>query len=143
MVSIQLDVTFFIQMGLFLFLVYVLNVLIYKPISKVMAERDKKITGFESDAKTIEEDLEGKLADYKAKLNEAKEQGSVLRTELKKTGLEKETEVLGAAHSDALATIENAKKKIEAEKEAALESLKNMAEEMGKGIAEKALGRSL
>lgn len=143
MVSIALDYTFFVQMGLFLSLVYILNILIYRPVLKVMEERGKKITNLESDAESLESDIESKLADYRGKIDEAKGKGNTERTAIKKKGLDKETDILGAAHAEAQEILAKAKAKIEKEKEAALLSLKDMTKEMGREIAGKALGRSL
>ena len=143
MVSISLDATFFIQMGLFLVLVYILNVLLYKPVLAAMEERGKKISGLETDASTIEGELEEKLLQYKEEIIKAKEAGGQKRTVLKKEGLDKEHELLGAAHAAAQSTISKAKEGIAKEKDVALESLRAMTKDMAQGIAEKALGRSL
>jgi F-type H+-transporting ATPase subunit b len=143
MVSITLDSTFFVQMGLFLALIYVLNLLVYKPVLKAMEERGKKIAGLESEAASIESELDYKLADYRKRIDQAKEKGGVNRTALKKDGLDKESELLAAAHAEAQETILKAKGRIGKEKEAALESLRTMTRDMGVDIAEKALGRSL
>lgn len=143
MVSISLDATFFIQMGLFLVLIYVLNVLLYKPVLAAMEERSRKISGMESDAAGIEGELEEKLLKYREEIAKAKEKGAQSRAVLKKEGLDKETELVGAAHSAAQDTISQAKERISKEKDAALKGLRAMTDEMARGIAEKALGRSL
>jgi len=143
MVSISLDITFFIQMVLFGVCVFVLNILVYKPVMKVMEERAKKLSDLDTDAGKIETDVESKLAGYKKKIEEAKEKGNFERATLKKEGLEKENEIVSAAHFEAQETISKAKKKIEKEKENALKCLKDMTGTMGREIAEKALGRSL
>ncbi len=142
MVSIELDITFFIQIGLFLLLVYILNVLIYKPVLRVMEERGKKISGMEEDAVLADKEVEEKLASYRLELDKAKQAGNADRTILKKEGLDKEAELLGAAHADAQKTLSAAKDKIAKEVESALATLKGMTEEMGKDIADKVVGRA-
>ena len=143
MVSIALDYTFFIQMGLFICLIFILNVLLYKPVLKVMEERGKKISGLEGDAELLGDEVEKKLADYRARINEAKDAGNAKRAVFKKEGLDRETEILGVAHEDAQKTLSDAKEKISKEAEVALKKLQEMSKEMGTNIAEKALGRSL
>lgn len=142
MVSIELDITFFIQMGLFLLLVYILNVLIYKPVLRVMEERGKKISGMEADAVLADKEVEDKLASYRLELDKAKQSGNADRAILKKEGLDKETELLGAAHAEAQKTLSAAKDKITKEVDSALATLKGMTEEMGKDIADKVVGRA-
>jgi len=78
-----------------------------------------------------------------ARLEEAKQAGNLERARLKKEGLSKETEIVSAALEDAKKAIGDAKAKIRMEKESASKALKDMTEEMGRSIAEKALGRSL
>ncbi|MDH3972868.1 MAG: ATP synthase F0 subunit B [Deltaproteobacteria bacterium] len=141
MVSIELDITFFIQMGLFLFLVYILNVLLYKPVLKVMEERSKKLTDLEKDALSAEKQVEEKLAEYKAKLEVARGEGNAERGKLKKEGLDKETHILEEAHAAAQASIGEAIERIAKEKGAALESLRGMVDEMGHAISDKVIGR--
>ena len=142
MVSIELDITFFIQIGLFLLLVYILNVLIYKPVLKVMEERGKKISGMEADAVLADKEVEDKLASYRLELDKARQSGSADRATLKKEGLDKEVELLGAAHAEAQKTLSAAKDKIAKEVDSALAILKGMTEEMGKDIADKVVGRA-
>lgn len=143
MVSIALDITFFIQMGLFLALVYILNVLIYKPVLRVMGERANRLSTLESDAEKAESGVEESLAEYRKTLDEARAKGTEARIALKKTGTEKETEILCAAHGEANGNIEQARLEIAEEKEKALSSLQQMIDEMGQEIAAKTLGRAL
>ena len=142
MVSIELDITFFIQTGLFLLLVYILNVLIYKPVLRVMEERGKKISGMEADALSADKEVEDKLASYRLELDKAKQLGNADRATLKKEGLDKEAELLGAAHTEAQKTLSAAKDKIAKEVDLALSTLKGMTEDMGKDIADKVVGRA-
>lgn len=141
MVSIELDITFFIQMGLFLFLVYILNILLYKPVLKVMEERSKKLSDLDSDAVSAEKKVEEKLAEYRAKLEAAREEGNAARGELKKEGLDKEATILEEAHKVARESITEAKERISKEKNAALESLRGMVDDMGRTITDKVIGR--
>ena len=112
MVSIAIDYTFFIQMGLFIVLIFLLNALLYKPVLKVMEERGKKISGLEGDAELLGDEVEKKLADYRARINEAKDAGNAKRAVFKKEGLDRETEILGVAHEDAQKTLSDEKEKI-------------------------------
>ncbi len=143
MVSIELDITFFIQAGLFLLLVYILNVLVYKPVLKIMEQREGSIKGYRDDAASIAEEIDRRLAEYRARIEEAKGAGNAERAKLKKEGQDKEVEILSAAHEDAQKSLAEARKRIEREKEKALKILRGMIDEMGRSVAEKELGRSL
>lgn len=143
MVSIALDNTFFIQIGLFIVLIFILNILLYKPILKIMEERGKKLSGLDSEAKSIDSDVEMRLANYETKIDRARDKGQAQRAVTKKEGLDREVEISAAAQSDALQTLSEAKDKIAKEKKKALTALKKLNKEIAQSIAEKALGRSL
>lgn len=143
MVSIALDNTFFIQMGIFIVLIFILNILIYKPILKIIEERGKKLSGLDSEAKSIDSDVEMRLANYEAKIDKARDSGQARRAVVKKEGLDREVEIFAAAQSDAQQVLTEAKDKITKEKKKALAALKKLHKELGQSIAEKALGRSL
>ena len=142
MVSIELDITFVIQAALFIVLMFILNVLIYKPILRVLDERSKRLATLDLEASSAEKKVEDKLVEYRTKINAAKEEGNAVRVSLKKEGLDREAQLLQAAHDDANKTITASRDKISKEMTLALDSLKAMTEEMGKIISEKVAGRA-
>ncbi len=143
MVSIALDNTFFLQIGLFVILVFLLNAFLYKPVLGIIEERRKKISGLEEEAETTEQEVERKLSNYRARIERAKADGNLKRSIIKKEGLDRESELLAAANAEAQRSLQSAKEKIAGERDAALEALRGMSREMGQSIAERALGRSL
>lgn len=143
MINLAPDLTVFIQIGLFVSLIFILNILIYKPVLKVLDSRGKKISGLEDDAARLNEEVEKKLAGYRERINAAREEGNAKRVILKKEGLDKEVEILEAVQGEAERTLLDAKDKIAKETVVALQGLREMSREMGKNIAEKALGRPL
>ena len=142
MVSIKLDITFFIQAGLFLVLIYILNVFLYRPVLKVLRDRSQRLADLGEDSEMAEKEIEAKLAEYKARISEAKSEGTIIRNEIKKEGLDKETELLEAAHKEAQVSIETSRKKIGEEMEVALKSIAKVTDEMGRSICEKVAGRA-
>ena len=140
MVDISLHPVYFpLQMFLFLVLVYILNLFIYKPVLRIMRERANRVASMEGEAEKAEAGIEESLAEYKRKLGEAREKGMAERVALRKTGAEKETEIVGTAHEEANRKIEESRASIASEKEKALAALRGMAGEMGQEIADKAL----
>ncbi len=143
MLSLEFDISIVYQMVLFIVLIFVMNKLIYAPLSKVVAERKKRIDRFSGGAASIEKEIENKLSEYNLKVAEAREIGSVERMKLKKEAAEKEVAIVETARLEAQKAMEEAKVRIDKETKAALSGLKKMKENIGKEIAEKALGRPI
>jgi len=141
MLSLTVDISILYQVVLFIILILVMNRLIYKPLLKVMEERKKRIGGFVDRATSIESEIEKKLSEYNLKVAEAKVTGNAERMKLKKEGAERESAIIETAQHEAQKAIEEARSKIAKEMEEALLGLTRMKEELGKGIAEKTLGR--
>ncbi len=142
MVSIALDNTLFIQAVLFLVLIYILNVLLYRPVLKVLQDRSQRLADLDGDALSAEKEIEEKLAEYRARIDEAKSEGNLLRADLKKEGVDEEAELLTAANKEAQASIDAARGRIAKEMESALESMAKVTKDMGKSICEKVVGRT-
>ena len=70
---INLDLAFVIQLINFLILILVLNIFLYKPIRKVLAERQGEIAAAKSRAEGVDQDVQAKMAEYEARLREMKE----------------------------------------------------------------------
>ena len=69
---INIDLAFVIQLINFLILILVLNLLLYRPIRKVLAERQGRIAEAKGRSESIEQDLQAKMAEYEARLKAMK-----------------------------------------------------------------------
>jgi F-type H+-transporting ATPase subunit b len=72
--SIQLvpDGTLLIHVLIILLMVYVLNATLYKPINRILEEREKRTRGRLTEAQEILRDVSQKLADYEQSLRQAR-----------------------------------------------------------------------
>ncbi|HLB05307.1 MAG TPA: ATP synthase F0 subunit B, partial [Thermodesulfobacteriota bacterium] len=66
---ISLNFTLFIQMGLFLVLMLILNHFVFRPMVALLEERDKRIKDPGADAKGMEAEVEKMRLKYEATLN--------------------------------------------------------------------------
>jgi len=69
---IEVNFTLFIQMINFFLLILILNKILYKPILKILEEREQRIEGQQQQAKKTIEDSLVILTDYNKKLYDAK-----------------------------------------------------------------------
>ncbi|MBN2297167.1 MAG: ATP synthase F0 subunit B, partial [Deltaproteobacteria bacterium] len=69
---IELNWTFFVQVLNFLVLMFILNKILYKPILKVLDERDERVVGGQTKAKQLIAESEKIFTSYSDKLQVAK-----------------------------------------------------------------------
>lgn len=140
---IDIDLAFVIQLVNFLVLLAVLNVLLYKPIRKVIAERKGKIADAKSRAEGVDQDVQAKMADYEARLKEMKSGAADERGALVKEAQAEETTILEAARKEASEALAAIKSRVAQEAADARAILQEQAKVLSVDICEKVLGRSL
>ena len=137
------DFTLFIQIANFLVLLAVLNVILYRPIRRILKKRREEMDGFQ---KKIQ-DLEGKFASYAKKIREgtaeARREGLKEKDRLKKDGQEEEKQMLRDASSKGSAKIGEARKEMEERLKDVRLALEKEIALFSNELAEKVLGRSL
>lgn len=137
------DYTLFLQVANFLFLLFILNIILYRPIRQILGKRKAEVDGLQHSVS----ELEGKASRFAGELEgsmaKARKTGYEEKETLKKQGLEEEKAVLKEAATASgermgQARAEMGKKILEArgalEKELSLFS---------KELAEKILGRNV
>ncbi len=140
---ISLDITLLYQIIGFFILLIVLNVLLYKPVQKILKDRDEKIDGNIKKAAETEETVAKGLVDYQKKLKEAAVKGHEERNRIRQEGLEKEKALIEAARLEAAKELSSIRKEIETSKSAALSGLKSEAKGLAREIAGKVLDRTV
>jgi F-type H+-transporting ATPase subunit b len=140
---INLDWTFVFQLVNFGVLVLLLNVFLYKPIRKVLADRAEQISG--ARAKTIEVDREvqEKMALYEARLRDVRSKAGEERAAMVKEAQAEEAQLIDKARKEAADSLSTIKTRIAGEVAAAKGLLKEQAGSLSLEICEKVLGRSL
>lgn len=140
---INLDNTLLIQIVNFLALVFLLNIVLYKPLMKTMDGRQKRIDNAHDEVTSLEETIEEKVAAYEQTLREARAKAMEQREEIKNQGTEAAKGILGQARDEVSEMIQGFKVKVSAEKEEARQILQKQTEQLAQEISEKVLGRSV
>lgn len=140
---ISLNLTLFIQMGLFLALMLILNVFVFRPMAALLEEREKRIKDPGADAKGMEAEVERMRLQYDATLNDAKLKAIEERNRLRKEGADREQEIVKGAYKASEETLSEVKGRIEKELGAAREALRKEAASLSSNVAEKLLGRAV
>ncbi len=140
---INLDFTIIIQFANFFLLIFLLNLILYRPLRKMLAERQATIEGGHARAQELEPQIEEKMARYQERLQEARSKGAQARAELRAEAQEEEARLLSTARDRASEKIQQMKGRIAEEAEAARAGLKQETEAMAAEVASKVLGRKV
>jgi F-type H+-transporting ATPase subunit b len=140
---INLDIAFVFQLVNFLVLVLLLNVFLFKPIRKQIAERAAQINGAKQKSAAVDLEVQEKLASYEARMREIRAGAADERGVLKKEAQQQEAVILEQARAKSADALASIKAKIAQETQEAKRLLKESAESLSADICEKVLGRSL
>lgn len=140
---IEINLTIVIQVIQFLILIYILNRVLFKPISQVLAERQQKITTWEEKTRDLKETARLSLEKYEYQLKEERVQTREKQEQLTKEIKQKEEENLRAASEEAAQIVASTQQALEEERERLRSELRHQATELSQILAEKVLGRKL
>ncbi len=140
---INVDISLLFQIVNFLALVYILNLVIYKPIRSILIERREKrenlgniISSFDSDASNMKEKISN---DMRA----AKSLGIKEKEEIVAKALDDEKEILSKINKKAQKDMAEIKEKIKKEALSTKDLLKKELDSFAGEISSKLLGRSV
>ena len=137
------DWTVLIQMANFLFLIWVLNIILYKPIRKVLLQRKEKITGLEESIEAFQKDVQDKEEAYASGIREARFKGLQEKDQLLNLASEEEKKIIGQINDKAQAELAKVREDIAKDAEAVRQSLLSEVDEFAKAIGQKILGRAV
>ena len=140
---IEINLTIVIQVVQFLILVFVLNRLLFRPISRVIAERQEKITTWETQTQNLQETARLKLESYENQLRDEKAQAQERQEQLTKELKQQEEENLLTVSEEASQIVASTQEAIEKETERLREELRQQAAELSQMLAERVLGRKV
>src|ERR1044072_2239689 len=143
--SIQLvpDGTLFLHIAIILVMVFVLDHTLFKPINRILAEREKRTRGRSGEARETLLRVEESTAKYERTLREARSEGYRLMEQVREAAMGERQNVLDGIREEANRSITEQKEAIAAQAEEARAALGSDALRMGKEIGERILHRPL
>jgi F-type H+-transporting ATPase subunit b len=140
---LEINSTFFFQIGNFLLLLLLLNIVLFRPIRRIMIRRDEELDSLQ---KSIE-DYQGRSEQNEKNIEEgmvlARKDGFAVKEKLKGTGLEEEKLVLQGANSSVEEKLGKAKSEMEMKMADVRKALEDQVAGFSTELAEKILGRSI
>jgi F-type H+-transporting ATPase subunit b len=137
------DWTFLLQMANFLLLIWVLNLILYRPIRNVLIQRKQKVSGLEESIQAAQKDVSDKEEAYLAGLRDARVKGLKKKEALLNEAAEEEKRIISAINEKAQAQIAEVKVQVAKEAEAVSASLMKDVGGFAKAIGQKILGRAI
>jgi len=121
----------------FLVLVYVLNIILFKPLLRIFKEREEGVKGSLDAAKEMDRKKEEGLEKMNKELSGARQKAKDVFEKLREDALGKQKSLLSDAEAQASAMLRGAREELKAEAEKARVSLKADAEKFSDEIVRK------
>lgn len=142
-VTVIPDWTVVIQIANFLFLIFALNILLYRPIRRILTERREKFKALEATIDGAVKSAQEKESAFALAIRDARSRGLKEKEALVQQGEEEERRVIAAINQKAQAEVEEMRLKIARDAEAAGRSLQAQVEAFAREISQKILGRAV
>lgn len=134
---------FFVQLFNFLALLVILYIILFKPILKVIKERNEKISGTLEESRLLQKKIEDAMAELKREMAAAKEKGRNIFLKFQKEGFDEQRKILEKARGKSTEVLENAKTELKEETGKARAFLRKEADRLSLEIVKKILGREI
>jgi F-type H+-transporting ATPase subunit b len=140
---IDINIAFVVQIVNILLLMVILNFFLYRPIRKVLSERNAELAGAREKTAAVDNEVQEKMALYESRLREVKSKASDEKGAMLKVARQEEAAILDKARGEATDSLNAIKNKVAKEGADARLMLKEQALSLSREISEKVLGRSL
>ena len=142
-VTVIPDASIIIQIINFLFAIWVLNVLLYKPIRRILAQRKAKVDGLEFAIESSNRDVREKDDAFALGIKAARAKGMKAKGDLLQQAADEEKSIISEINRKAQAELTQIKEQVQKEAAVARESLRKEIDNFADQISEKILGRAV
>ncbi len=137
---LEFNYWFFVLLANFIVLIFLLNIILFKPLQRIFNERQDGIEGNLKRAREMNEKREEILRNLNSELTEANLKARSLFNEILEEGKVKQMESIASAEKESRALLEKAKKEIEEETQRTKISLRKEIENISEEIVKKMVG---
>jgi len=142
-ITVKPDVSAIVQIGNFILLVILLNIVLYKPIRGILAQRKEKVEGLKSSIQSSESFVSQKEDEFNSGIREARSNGVATKDALIEEASQEEKKILGEINEKAQADLAEIRGKIKKDVESVRVKLQDDIDGFATAIFEKILGRAL
>jgi len=142
-VTVMPDWSVGLQIINFLLILWILNLILYRPIRNILRQRKEKIDGLELSIETYNEDAREKDAAFAAGIKEARTKGIGEKEALLQAAAEEEKAIITKVNEKAQAELADIREKISQEAKTAKAALQTKVDEFADDVCQKILGRTV
>ncbi len=142
-ISVDFDATFIAQFILFTAFILVLRPLLFDPLLKVFAERERRTQGAREKARTMDAKAGDLSQRYEAELDKVRIEANLERERLRREAKEIEAKIMAEARTDVARILETGKARITAEVDQMKKDLSETQPVHAADIASRVLGREV
>lgn len=140
---IDINVTLLVQMANFLILLFVLNLVLYRPIRRIIQKRNQVVDDFTTTIDSMTKSAQEAMNTFAQEIREARVQGAASVQMLKDEAHEAESKVIAEKNQEAQARISQVRKQLQSEIQETRGKLQAQVQAFSLAVAEKILGRSI
>jgi F-type H+-transporting ATPase subunit b len=143
--SIQLvpDGTLFLHIAIILVMVFVLNATLFRPINRILEERERRTRGRSGEARDILRRVEESMATYERTLRDARAEGYRLMEQVRASAVEERQSQLDVVRDEIGTLVTEQKREIVSQTEEARAVLSGDARRLASEIGSQILRRSI
>jgi len=138
---VSVDGSIVVQIVNFLVLIWVLNMVLYKPIRKILLERKEKVAGLESVIDGSAREVNAKENSYAEGIRQARTAGQKEKEARMQAAAEEEKAIISKINASAQAELQAVKTKIAQEMSTVKAALEKEVDAFADAIGKKILGR--
>jgi F-type H+-transporting ATPase subunit b len=142
MFMLDINWTFFTQLGFFLAFMVIVNLFLFRPMSAYLARRQGSIDNLRATAGGSESALSEISAEYSRKIAAAREENLSCRTDVRRQAIAEQKTVLDEARRQAILAVDAAEDDLAKEVAAARAHLERETQALAAAISAKVLGRA-
>lgn len=142
-ISVIPDISLIVQIANFLIIIWVLNIILYRPIRNILIQRKEKFTSLEQNIEVLNQDAAGKEESFLLGIKDARAKGLNEKEVLLKMAADEERKIIDQINQKAQANLAEVREKITKDTEDVRASLKKEIDTFADAICEKILGRAV
>jgi F-type H+-transporting ATPase subunit b len=140
---VSIDTSLVVQIVNFLFLIWALNRVLYKPIRSILVQRRQKALGLEEGASRFEQEAQEKDLALTAGLRQAREKGLAEQAVFEQEARDQEKKLIEKINEKARTDLAQIRDRVAQETEAARAALLQEIDSIADDISRKILGRAV
>ena len=134
---LDLNITLVFQLVNFFIAIFVLNILLIRPIREIIKRRNGVMDNLAGEADSFESQAAERLANYEAELARARQDAGLTREEGRNAGLTEQQGIVGTAQKSARDILADTRRSLRGQAEATLSELRNQVSDFSARLADR------